>query len=139
MLCILVVTVLGFASKFYSGVGAHWANNSLAGLFYEIFWCLVVFLVFPGLKAWRIGIWVFCITSVLELLQLWHPVFLQNVRNTFAGAALLGNSFNWMDYPYYLAGCMLGAAIINFLKQRSAKKLNEIHQDAVKYKQQNNH
>lgn len=115
-LLILLITALGFGSKYYTGAGSPWVNNSLAGLFYEIFWCLVVFLINPRLNALRIGSWVFIITSVLEFLQLWHPAFLQTIRSTFIGAALLGNSFTWLDFPYYLAGCILGVIMIYYLK-----------------------
>ena len=116
---ILLIALLGFGSKLYSGIGSSWFNDSLAGLFYETFWCLVVFLIRPGLKPLLIASWVFAMTSLLELLQLWHPAFLQIVRSTFIGAALIGNSFNWLDFPYYLAGCILGVLMMNHLNHHS--------------------
>ncbi len=120
-LLILLIAMLGFGSKFYSGIGSSWVNDSLAGLFYETFWCLVVFMISPRLNALLIASWVFVGTSILELLQLWHPVFLQIIRNTFIGAALLGNSFNWLDFPYYLAGCISGVLLMNYLNHHSRK------------------
>jgi hypothetical protein len=118
---ILLITILGFGSKFYTGPGSLWVNNSLAGLFYETFWCLVVFMVKPGLSAFSIASWVFAVTSVLEVMQLWHPSFLQVIRSTFMGSALLGNSFNWLDFPYYLAGCILGIVLIKYLDHSAGK------------------
>ncbi|MBN2213867.1 MAG: DUF2809 domain-containing protein [Bacteroidales bacterium] len=121
---IFVVTALGFGSKLYSGIGSGWFNNSLAGLFYEIFWCLVVFIIHPRLNAFKIASGVFFITSVLEFLQLWHPPFLQMIRSTFIGSALIGNSFNWLDFPYYLAGCITGVIIMRYLDHSSGKNNN---------------
>jgi len=115
LIVILLITILGFGSKMYSGAGSNWFNNSLAGLFYETFWCLVVLFINPRLKAIKIALWVFIFTSVLEFLQLWHPPFLQIIRTTFIGAALIGTSFNLLDFPYYLAGCILGFMLMKYL------------------------
>jgi hypothetical protein len=120
LLFIILITGLGFGSKLYSGAGSEWFNNSLAGMFYETFWCLVVFIINPGLKAIKIASWVFIITSFLEFLQLWHPAFLQDIRGTFIGAALIGNSFNWFDFPYYIAGCFLGIILMKYLSSTFA-------------------
>ncbi|MBN2611700.1 MAG: DUF2809 domain-containing protein [Bacteroidales bacterium] len=117
---LLLVTFAGFAAKIYKGPGALLLNNSMAGLFYETFWCLLIFMFFYDIHPFKIGLGVFVLTSALEFLQLWHPPFLQVIRNTFIGAALLGNSFNWLDFPYYIAGCLAGILAIFFLK-RTAK------------------
>ncbi len=118
---IVLIAILGFGSKFYSGTASSWANNSLAGLFYETFWCLVIFMINPRVRALPIASWVFIITSVLEFMQLWHPEFLEIIRSTFIGSALIGTSFNWLDFPYYLAGCILGATMIRYLDHCSRK------------------
>ena len=47
LILILVVVPLGFATKFYRGWGDNWVSNSLGGLLYVIFWCLVVFFLKP--------------------------------------------------------------------------------------------
>ncbi len=103
-----LVVPLGFATKFYKGPGAHWANDSLAGLWYEVFWCLAWFLVRPRWAAARIATGVLAATCALEFLQLWHPRWLEFLRNYFIGAAVLGTSFDWSDFVYYFAGSALG-------------------------------
>jgi len=103
-----IVTVLGFLFKYYSGQGRLWFNNYGAGLLYEVFWCLVVFFFVPKRRhIGNIAVGVFIITSILEVLQLWQPPLLQQLRSTFLGKALLGNTFVWWDFPHYLAGCVL--------------------------------
>lgn len=123
---IVAISLLGFGSKFYEGFGSQWFNNSLAGLFYDTFWCLVVFLFNPQSKPVKIGFWIFIITDLLEFLQLWHPGFLQIIRKSFLGAALIGNSFNWLDFPYYLAGCLLGILLMRQLQKYYQKKSEKI-------------
>ncbi|MDM8548667.1 DUF2809 domain-containing protein [Desulfobacterales bacterium HSG2] len=104
---LLFIVPVGFYSKFYAGPAAHWVNNSLGGLFYEIFWCLLAFLIFED-KPGIIAISVLIVTCCLEFLQLWHPPFLEFLRSYFIGATILGSTFTWLDFPYYFAGCGIG-------------------------------
>jgi hypothetical protein len=106
---LLLITPLGFLFKFYSGPGRLWFNNYGAGLLYELFWILIFFFIFPGRKAiYRIPLWVFGVTCALECLQLFHPPFLEKIRATFLGKALIGTTFVWWDFPHYAVGCLLG-------------------------------
>lgn len=118
---IVYIIPLGFYTKFYSGPSQAWVNNSLGGLFYEIFWCLLVALIFTKAKAIKVAMWVFVITCSLEFLQLWHPAFLEVLRNNFIGRTILGNSFNWMDFPYYFVGSLTGYFILKGIKGLSEK------------------
>jgi len=116
---LLIVTPLGFAFKFYSGPGSRWFNNYGAGLLYEIFWILVIFFFFPTRKsANRIPLWVFAMTCALEFLQLWHPPFLENIRSSFMGSALIGTTFVLWDFPHYAIGCAVGWIWIRHLLKR---------------------
>ncbi len=108
ILSILFIIPIGFASKFYSGLGADWVNNSLGGVFYEIFWCLVIFLSLPKWSPLKIAVTVFVVTCLLEILQLWHPPFLETIRGNFLGRTILGNSFVWSDFVYYVVGSGIG-------------------------------
>lgn len=86
----------GLFFKLYPGTGHKWFNNYAAALFYEIFWCLFVFLLVRSSKAViQIPLWVFSITCVLEFMQLWHPPVLQQFRATFLGRMLIGTTFSW--------------------------------------------
>ena len=120
VLILAVIVPIGFLTKFYSGPAEDWMNNSLGGLFYEIFWCLVIAFIFTKTKPIKIAFWVFVITCMLEFLQLWHPSFLEFFRNNFVGRTILGNSFNWMDFPYYFAGSLVGYLILI-----SIRKINQ--------------
>ena len=114
---LLIITLLGFAGKFYRGPCAWWFNNYAVGIMYEIFWCLAVTLLWPRVSALSAAIWVFVLTCSLEFSQLWHPRFLEVVRATFIGRTLIGTSFTWWDFPYYLAGCLAGWFWIKYLRR----------------------
>jgi hypothetical protein len=105
---LLFIVPVGFYSKFYTGPAADWANNSLGGFFYEIFWCLLIFLFSEKIKPWKIAGSVLLITCGLEFLQLWHPLFLEIPRSYFIGRTILGTTFSWSDFPYYFLGSAAG-------------------------------
>ncbi|MBN2519435.1 MAG: DUF2809 domain-containing protein [Bacteroidales bacterium] len=116
LILIIIIVPIGFYSKFYSGPCKLWINNSLSGVFYELFWCLLIFLFIK--KPFQIAILVFLVTCSLEFLQLWHPVFLEKVRSYFIGKILLGNSFVWTDFIYYFFGCFIAYWIMTLVKGR---------------------
>jgi len=109
LVALFIVTPTGFLFKWYSGPAHRWFNNYGAGVMYEIFWCLLIFFFCPRKKAaTKIAVGVLLATSLLETLQLWQPWFLQQVRSTFLGGALLGTTFVWWDFPHYALGCLIG-------------------------------
>jgi hypothetical protein len=122
LISILIITPIGFLSKFYQGPAASWVNDSLGGVFYEIFWCLVAFLFFPNSKPWKIATTILIVTCLLEFMQLWHPPFLQAIRSNFIGVTILGDSFTMSDFPYYFVGSGIGWVWLRWIKTQSLKK-----------------
>ncbi len=120
LLSLIVVVPIGFLTKFYSGPAEAWVNDSLGGLFYEIFWCLMFAFLFVSARPYTIAAGVFVVTCCLEFLQLWHPPFLEYLRGNFIGVTILGNSFNWSDFLYYVIGSGLGYCILYLIRKVSA-------------------
>jgi hypothetical protein len=117
---LLFVTPAGFYLKFYSGPYHFWVNNSVAGVFYEIFWCLLVLLIIPGAKTWKIVLPVFIATCLLEFVQLCHNNLLDYLRGFFIGRTILGNSFNPSDFIYYVIGSIAAYIWIILLRRKAA-------------------
>ncbi len=106
---LMIITALGFTFKFYSGTARWWFNNHGAGALYEVFWILVIFFFLANRQSTlKTVILVFAITCGLEILQLWHPRVLEQIRSTFLGSALIGTTFSWWDFPHYAIGCAIG-------------------------------
>jgi len=129
VLSLSIIVPVGFYSKFYSGPAAGWVNNSLSGVFYELFWCLLIFLFFGNSRPRIIATFVLIVTCLLEFLQLWHPPFLELIRSNFIGRTVLGNSFAWSDFPYYFIGCGIG-----WLWMRRLQNIEEHLKSEVKLK-----
>ncbi len=120
VLSLLIITPAGFILKSYSGIGRWWFNNHGAGVLYELFWILVVFFIVPRKQyVSKIPVGVFIITCALEILQLWHPWFLEKIRSYYFGRALIGTTFTWWDFPHYAIGCIMGWILIKWLYQKS--------------------
>lgn len=117
LLSIVIITTLGFASKFYTGTNAKWFNNSLGGFLYEIFWSLVISFILIKVKAWKIALSVFIVTCILEFLQLWHPVFIETIRGTFIGRTIIGTTFVPSDFIYYIIGSIAGWILLERIKR----------------------
>lgn len=111
---------VGFGMKYYSGPGEGWANHSLAGAVYEIFWQFAVLFWLPRARPWKIALGVFVATCGIEFLQLWHPPLLETLRGNFAGRAILGSTFSWSDFPYYLLGSLAGWGMLVRLTRRES-------------------
>lgn len=108
LLSLAIVVPAGFGSRLCHVPATPWANNLVGSALYEIFWCLVFSLIFHGARSRGIAAGVFIATCALEFLQLWHPPLLEAWRSTFLGAAILGSTFAWEDFPTYLIGSLLG-------------------------------
>jgi hypothetical protein len=106
-----VVTPLGFATKLYAGPGATFVASQAGGFLYVVFWVFLALALFPRLSRGGIAWGVALVTSALEVLQLWHPPFLERIRSTFLGHALLGSTFAWSDFAYYAAGALAAYAL----------------------------
>ena len=112
LIALAILTPLGFATKVYTGPAAWWVNDYLGGVLYVIFWLLVALLIRPSLSPVKVAIGVFVVTSALETLQLWHPPFLEAIRATFLGQALIGTTFIPWDFLHYAVGCVLGVLLV---------------------------
>jgi hypothetical protein len=113
LLLIIITVPFGFGLKYYSGPGHVWCNLHGAAILYEVFWCLAAFLFFPFRKAIvPIVIVVFLATCGLEFLQLWHHPILQEIRSFRLGVWIIGNGFDWWDFPHYVAGCLFGWLVL---------------------------
>ncbi len=119
ILFLMFIIPIGFYSKMYSGFGHEWVNNKAGGVFYEIFWCLVFYILLPKSKPIKIVIWVFSITCLLEFTQLLNNGFLEIIRSNFIGRTIIGSSFSWSDFLYYLIGSLVGYFILNFCEKYS--------------------
>ncbi len=102
-------------AKFRSDLPTWWASYG-GGIPYVLFWILLWFIAFPK-RNWVLPICLFCVafTCLLEVAQLWNPEPIASFRKTRFGAALLGSTFVWNDFPPYLMGGVVGYIVLQSL------------------------
>ncbi|NET01335.1 MAG: DUF2809 domain-containing protein [Sphaerospermopsis sp. SIO1G1] len=107
LIALVITLIIGLLYNKYRYT-VPWLNQELGGIFYVMFWCLLTFLIIPTHRTiWKIPLWVLTITCLIEFLQLWKTPFLDYLRSFWWGKMVLGNVFNWADFPYYFLGSML--------------------------------
>jgi len=99
---------VGLATKRYPIEGAEWVRESAGGALYVACFCLAALVIWPRARAWVVAAVVLAATCGVEILQIWHPVWLDAIRATRPGGLLLGSTFVWADFPWYGVGAALG-------------------------------
>ena len=87
-------------------------RDGTGGAAYVIFFVVAFAIITPTSSAARIALIVLAVTCALEFLQLWHPVWLEQIRRTLPGRALLGTTFSWTDFPPDFAGAGIGWTLV---------------------------
>ena len=116
-----IVILIGLGFKYYRGPGEVWVNHyGPASVAYEVLWMLFGFLIFPRRKSIiPIAIVVLVSTCAIEFLQLYHPPWLESLRQTFAGKFILGTTFSWWDFIAYPIGCLTGVHVLRYVSKIS--------------------
>jgi hypothetical protein len=114
LVALLLVVPLGFATK----LGSGWVQQGLGGTFYVLFFILLVLFIHPSLSPVKAAAGVLAATCALEILQLWHPPFLETVRTSFLGRTLLGTTFGWPDFFFYALGFASSLPLCRLLRSR---------------------
>src|SRR5919202_1409546 len=116
LISILIIIPLGYVVRLY-GFAPEWFNDLFGSVAYEIFWILLVALLFPQSSSFWTAVGVCLATCVIEFLQLWHPPLLEAMRATLPGRLVLGNNFAWSDFLSYFIGSFLGWVWMQALRQ----------------------
>jgi hypothetical protein len=117
----VVVIVLGISSRSYSDrlpvFLASYAGDTL--------WALTAFLsigiLFPRWTTLRVCIAALVFAILIELSQLYHSSWIDQLRHTRLGGLILGYGFLWSDILCYCVGIGLGC-LLEVLFYRTIKR-----------------
>jgi len=120
LICLGITGPLGLGMwQHYEGWGQNWVRYYLSGSIYEIIWCLVLFFFWPyRANIVKIPAAVFIATCTLEFLQLWKVRFLEELRATLVGAAIIGTDFVWLQFPFYALGAAISLLLLAMLAKQ---------------------
>ena len=106
-----IIVALGLGTMIYAGPGAGLVRHQLGGTFYVLAWFYLALWMRPGWNPRRVGLIVFGLTCLVEFSQLWHPEWLEPLRGHRLGQLLVGSSFDWLDFPGYVLGLLIGLGL----------------------------
>jgi hypothetical protein len=111
---LIVVIGLGLSSRKFSGLFPAILDKYPG----DAFWTMAVYLgwavIFPSTEPIKL-MWFALITSFLvEVSQIYHIIWLDELRNNAIGHLFLGSTFNAMDFVAYSVG-ILSVFIIDLL------------------------
>ena len=118
IILIVLIAALGVLAKLIPNGNATWISNHLAGLFYVTELALILHLFFSEQLIGLLVLIAFLLTSVVEFFQHWHPHFLEPVRASFIGHTILGSTFSWLDFPWYVGGAALGWLLLKWVRKK---------------------
>jgi hypothetical protein len=116
----IAVAILGLSSRRYSRLLPEFIA-SYAG---DTLWALMVFLgigmLFPRWSTIRISVTALLFAFTIELSQLYHSAWLDQIRHTRVGGIILGYGFLWTDLICYGVGIATGWILETLLKGKVA-------------------
>jgi hypothetical protein len=111
LLCFLGVIVLGLASRRYADRLPSWLAQN-AG---DALWALMVFvgvgMLFPRWPTARTGAAALAFAWLIEVSQLYHAPWIEDIRGTRLGGLILGFGFLWSDLLCYAVGVFAGVLL----------------------------
>lgn len=111
LVLVLVVIIVGLASRKYASYLPLWLNSYLG----DTLWALMVFLIcgfiFCHQSTTRVAVYALIFAYGIEISQLYHAPWIDEIRRTRLGGLVLGYGFLWRDILSYSIGIVFGALI----------------------------
>ena len=118
----IAVVVLGLSSRRYSRV----LPEFLASYAGDTLWALTAFLgvgmLFRRWSTLRVCVTALLFAFAIELSQLYHSPWVDQIRRTMVGGFVLGYGFLWSDLLCYVVGISIGCTLDMQLKGLNARR-----------------
>lgn len=122
LIVIIVVVILGLSSRRYSWL----LPVFLAAYAGDTLWALTAFLgigmLFPRWTTLRVCVTALLFAFSIEVSQLYHSVWVDQIRHTRIGGLILGYGFLWSDLLCYSVGISIGCVLEIFLYARIGRQ-----------------
>ena len=107
---IIIVIILGLCSRKMANVIPDFLNTYLG----DALWALMIFIavgfIFRKMETKVVALIGILFCYLIELSQLYHANWIDNIRKTTLGGLILGYVFSWRDLVAYAIG--IGAGVI---------------------------
>lgn len=108
---IVVVMILGISSRHFYNDLPKWLSLYIG----DVLWGLMIFFIIGFLFKEKSSRYVAIISVIfsisIEISQLYHAPWIDNIRKTTIGGLVLGYGFLWSDIICYIVGITFGAIL----------------------------
>jgi hypothetical protein len=119
LMILIAVILLGLSSRRYAGL----LPMFLADYAGDTLWALAAFIgigmLFPKWTPLRVCVTALLFAFSIEVSQLYHSVWIDQIRHTRIGGLILGYGFLWSDLLCYVVGISIGCVLDIFLYART--------------------
>jgi hypothetical protein len=122
LIVMIAVIILGLASRRY----ARLLPEFIAAYAGDTLWALTAFLgiglLFPRWTTLRVCVAALLFAFSIEVSQLYHSAWIEQIRHTRIGGLILGYGFLWSDLVCYGAGISIGCVLELLLYSRLGRR-----------------
>ena len=122
LMAAITVVVLGLSSRRYSQVLPEFVATYAGDTLWALTAFLCVGLLFPRWSTLRVCVTALLFAFAIELSQLYHSPWVDQIRRTMVGGFILGYGFLWSDLLCYVVGISIGCTLEMLLKGLNARR-----------------
>ncbi len=112
---IVITMLLGLGSRRFSYI----LPNFISSFSGDILWALMMFwifgFIFNSFRTRNVALLALTFSFTIEISQLYHSPWIDNIRRTTLGGLVLGYGFLWSDLVCYSIGVLMGVFIEKLL------------------------
>jgi hypothetical protein len=120
LLIMAVITAFGLPARMIQGRLPAWYVQ----YFGDYLWAMLLFFIFAlilhNMSTFKVAIITLLFTYGIEISQLFHPQWLEDLRSIKLFALILGFTFLWSDIVAYTLGISTGVLIEYFLLRKNS-------------------
>lgn len=123
LIIMAVITVAGLPARVIQDQLPTWYTL----YFGDYLWAMLLFFIFAlmlrNMSTFKVAVITLLFTYLIEISQLFHPQWLDDLRSIKVFALVLGYGFLWSDIAAYTLGIFTGTLVERFLLLYSSKKI----------------
>jgi len=105
---IIIVVLLGLASRSHSLLIPTFLKEYAGDTLWALAAYLMIAMLFPRLAIRRVAIIAGLFSSAIEISQMYHAAWIDQIRHVRLGGLVLGYGFLWSDLICYAVGISIG-------------------------------
>lgn len=123
---IILLVIMGLGSRRFAGT----IPKFIAEYSGDVLWAMMVFFLigflFPKINTKKSILYALVISFSIEISQLYHDNWIDNIRRTILGRLVLGWGFLWSDLVCYVLGITIGGVVENIIEKVYYRNSGEI-------------